>query len=706
LLAVFAVASARAQSITTYHYDNYRTGWNQNEASLTPFNVNSSSFGLLHSITLDDQVDTQPLYMPAVNITAGQYQGVHNVIYVVTENDSVFAVDAQSGTVLLSVSLGKPIPYPLGCNNNGPNVGINSTPVIDPASNTLYVMVYTQQSGTPQYVLHALTLGSLTDKVTPQLVAASHTLANGSKFEFNATYQRQRPGLLLANGTIYAGFGSFCDFSANVSRGWLLGWQTGTLTPIPANELFDMQANSPNSFFLSSIWMSGYAPAVDDSGNVLVVTGNSDYSGTTYDGVTNIQESVIKISPDLSTVLDLFTPADWPSLDENDTDFGSGGVLVLPDQQGTFPHLAVAAGKEGNLFFMNEDNLGGYSSGGNNVLGTYYVGGCWCGQSYYIDGIDSIPRVVTSGGSNVQVYQVLTSPSPSLNLVGQSSALPSGQQDPGFFTTISSNGTSNPVIWALSRPKSHSSDTIGLYAFNPDSASTFKPIYTGAAGTWPNVTGNANLVPVVANGEVFVASYKQLNIFGLTKAVTTTVLGSTPNPSSYGQSVSLTAQVTTNGSSTPTGTVTFKSGTKTLGTEPVNGSGAATFSTSVLPLGSNSLTAVYNGDSSNSQSGGVLTQVVNQAAITLTLTSTPNPSLPGKPVKFTASLTSTGVLPKGQQVTFSYNGSQLGTATISSAGNAIFITKALPAGADKVTASYAGSADYSSASGSVIQTVN
>jgi hypothetical protein len=706
-VSALAINTGWAQSITTYHYDNYRTGWNQNETSLTPLNVNSASFGVLQSVPLDDQVDAQPLYMPGVFITAGQYTGTHNVIYVATESDSVFAIDAQSGTVLLTVSLGTPIPYPLGCNENGPNVGINSTPVIDPTSKTLYVMVYTQESGAPEYMLHALDLGSLGDKVAPQLVSASHTLTNGSTFEFNATYQRQRPGLLLANGNIYAGFGSFCDFAPSMSRGWLLGWQTGTLTPLDANDLFDMQSSSPNSFFLSSVWMSGYAPSVDDSGNVLVVTGNSDPSGTTYDGVTNIQESVIKISPDLSTVLDLFTPTDWPSLDENDFDFGSGGVLVLPDQEGSFPHLAVAAGKKGSLFFMNEDNLGGYSTTGNNVLGIYEIGSCWCGQSYYVDPSGSSPRVVTSGGSIMQVYQVITSPLPALNLVAQSTSLFGTQQDAGFFTTISSNGTSNAVIWALARPLGVSSNAVRLYAFNPDSGSTLKPIYTSSAGTWPNLNGNANLVPVVANGEVFVASYKQLDIFGLIKAITTTTLSSSVNPSSYGQDVTLTAEVTTNGTVAPSGTVTFRNGTKTLGTESVNSGGVATFSTSTLSLGSNSLTAEYNGDPSNGQSeSAVFTQVVNQSAITLTLTSSPNPSNSGKSVKFTATLNSTGSLPRGQQVTFSYDGTQLGTAKISAGGTASLSIKTLPVGSDVVTATYTGDEDYSSASGSVTQTVN
>jgi hypothetical protein len=309
--------------------------------------------------------------------------------------------------------------------------------------------------------------------------------------------------------------------SANFSRGWLLGWATNTLTPLASNQLNDTQATSPDSFFLSSIWMSGYGPSVDDSGNILFVTGNSDYSGTTYDGVTNIQESVLKFSSDLSTQLDIFTPKNQASLDEVDNDFGSGGVLVLPDQPGTIPHLAVAAGKNGSLYFMNEDDLGGYSTTKNNVLGTYGIGGCWCGQSYYVDPSDGIARVVTSGGSNVGVYRVnTTSASPTLTKVAQSPALATGNQDPGFFTSISSNGNSNAIIWALSRATSLSGHPIFLYAFNPDAVTkgAMQTLVKIKAGTWPNVGGNSNLVPMVANGEVFVASDKQLEIFGIKPA--------------------------------------------------------------------------------------------------------------------------------------------------------------------------------------------
>ncbi len=500
-------------AITTYHYNNNRTGWNQNETVLNPTNVAGSSFGLLQTVTLDNQVDAQPLVVPGVNITVGNYQGTHDVVYVVTENNTVYAIDAESGTILLSPNFGTPINNPEGC--VAPYVGINSTPVIDLSSNTMYVMVYSMQAKGPAYNLHALDLGSLTDKVAPALVAASHQLTDGSTYNFNAAVQRQRPGLLLSNGNIYAGFGSFCEtFTA---RGWLQGWQTGTLEPLTSNLLTDRQSSDPDSFFSSSIWMSGNGPAVDDSGNILFVTANSDYSGTTYDGVTDIQESTVKESSDLSTVLDLFTPSNWSMLDKTDGDFGSGGVLVLPDQLGTYPHLAVAAGKFGTLYLMNEDSLGGYSSTFNNVLGSYVIGKCWCGESYYVDPTDMSSRIVTSGGTTAEVWELQTSPTTALNMVTSASVSGTTAQDPGFFTSVSSNGTQNPIIWALSRPLSATQNSINLLAFNPDSGgSTMTQLFEGPAGSWVNLGNNANLVPVVANGEVFVASYKQLQIFGLT----------------------------------------------------------------------------------------------------------------------------------------------------------------------------------------------
>jgi hypothetical protein len=517
-LIVLTLASsllAAAQiSVATYHYDNYRTGLNSQETVLTPTAVHSSSFGVLKTVVLDDQVDAQPLVVPNVSITAGHFRGTtHSVVYVATDNNSIYAIDVTSGEVLLKPNFGPPVVQPLGCGKNNPDVGINSTPVVDLNSNTLYAVVYTQQSTGPAYFVHALDLGSLTDKVTPQLVTGSHTLTSGTTFTFNATYQRQRPALLLANGNVYAAFGSFCDRSPNLSRGWVLGWQTGTLTPLPGNQLMDTQATDTGQYFLSSIWMSGYGPAADDSGNVLFVTSNSDPSGNTYDGVTNIQESVVQVSSDLTTVLDLFTPDNVGYLDENDLDFGSGGVMVLPDQPGSIPHLAVAAGKVGSMFFMNENDLGGYSTDTNNVLGTYTIGGCWCGPSYFVDPKDGAARVVSSGGSTIMVWKLLTSPSPSLTEVTSSPVLNSAGT--GFFTSVSSNGTASPIIWALSRPQGKQT-AISLYAFSPDlGGTTMAQLFMGTAGTWVTNGTNSNLVPVVANGKVFVASYKELVILGV-----------------------------------------------------------------------------------------------------------------------------------------------------------------------------------------------
>jgi len=695
---------AGSQAVTTYHYDNHRTGWDSKETSLTPTNVASSYFGLLRKVTLDDQVDSQPLYMPAINITSGQFQGMHQVVYVATENNSVYAIDAGGGAVLLKANFGAPVLKPLGCKNNGPNVGITSTPVIDKATNTLYVMVYTQQSSGPAYLLHALDLGNLTDKVAPRLVSASQTLSDGSTFHFNAKYQRQRPALLLANSNVYAAFGSFCDLAPSLSRGWLLGWQAGTLTPLAANRVFNTQATSPNNYFMSPIWMSGFGPSTDDLGNILVLTGNSDPSGTTYDGVTSIQESVVKVSPGLSTVLDLFTPFNWASLDQNDGDFGSGGVLVLPDQAGSYPHLAVAAGKSGTMFLMNGDNLGGYSSTTNNVLGKYAIGACWCGPSYFVDPVDSLPRVVSSGGRTVTLWRVKSSPTAALTWVSNSPSIGCGQ-DSGFFTTVSSNGTSNPVICALSRPTS-TDLSVYLYAFNPDSGTPMKTLFKGAAGTWPNLTGNANLVPVVANGQVLVASNKQLQIFGLRGTVTTTALASSRNPSTFGASVTITATVKSKTTGTPTGTVTFQDGTTTLGRATLSG-GSASFTTATLAAGTHSITAVYAGDANFVTSASpVFVQTISPAATSTTLTSAPNPSQYNQTVVLSARVRSaTGAIPTGK-VSFKEGTSTIGTVAPTSGAASLSVSN-LKVASHSIVAVYNASANFSgSTSPAITQIVN
>ncbi len=362
---------------------------------MNPSNVNAQSFGLLYTVSLDDQVDAQPLVL-SVPLPTGRL----DVAYVATESNTVYTIDADNGTVLLKRNLGTPVPQsalPGGCNNNAPNIGIDSTPVIDLTSDTLYLITYTMENGQQVYRIHALDLTTLQDKVgTGVVVTASQTLSNGQTYAFNAAVSRQRPALAEANGNIYAAFGSFCDLKGNLSRGWVLGWQAGSLAPLPANQLNDRFASSSTGMFLTSVWMSG-AGIADAGGNLFFVTGNSNPYA--YDPPTNVQESVVEMSGDLTTILGVFTPSDQQTLDANDEDLGSGGILVVPPQTSLpLQHLAFVAGKSGYVYLLNIQNFAGLSSP-SKVVQSFLLGGCWCTASYY-QGADGIGRIVSSVGFN------------------------------------------------------------------------------------------------------------------------------------------------------------------------------------------------------------------------------------------------------------------------------------------------------------------
>jgi hypothetical protein len=420
--------------------------------------------------------------------------------------------------------------------------------VIDWASQTLFVIAYVNVNGaTPTYLLHTLNLNTLADKVSPLKVAASHTQTNGAAVTFIATNQRQRAGLLFANGKVYAAFTSFCDFHANTgnptghsSRGWLLGWSWNgtTLAALPANQLDDRQPGSGSSFILDTIWMSGAGPAEDESGNLIFSTGNSDGGGATEStstwtdttpcsgtatgpvsknvGCSNIQESVVKLKGDLTGITSLFSPnahygsfsPDTVALDKMDFDLGSGGVLLVPQRPNAF--LAAVAGKDGRLFLFDRS-----SSAGLKFLELRQGSACWCAPSYFT-GSDGVGRIVTSQGSSLQTFKV---PSTSLSPEG-TSTLSTGQ-DGGFFTTVSCNGggafgncTNTPIIWAVSRPISSTSTGVNLYAFSGAVSGGGYPLLLGPTkvGSWPNLGGNANIVPTVSNGLVYVASNKLLTI--------------------------------------------------------------------------------------------------------------------------------------------------------------------------------------------------
>jgi hypothetical protein len=533
-------AQTSSLTITTHHVDVGRTGWNARETVLTPASVTTSGFGLLATVSLDEQVDGQPLYVSG-QIIAGK--GVHDVVYVATANNTLYAIDAASGQILLSRNLGPPVPMsalPGRCPNNSGNIGITSTPVIDPVAHTIYLITDTYQSNSPAYLLYALDLSTLKEKMYARYITAHGTLSDGSLYRFNASVSRQRSALLLANGNIYAGFASYCDLSPNLSRGWVLGWQASTLTPLPKSLLEDSLKASPQNFFLSSVWMSGMGIAADPAGSIYFTTGNSDPSDTTPVAL-DLSESALKFSPDLGTLQSSFTPGNpttgYAQLEAHDHDFSAGGITVLPTQPGAYPNLVVAAGKAGVMYLLNRDSLGGYHNGTDNVLGSQTIGSrCWCGESYF-QGADGVGRVVSSGDNIAMVWRLNTSSTgkPSLTKESSSAALTSGQ-DKGFFTSVSSNGTAakTQIVWAVSRPVTASPGTVNLFAFDPSTIQSgqMAQLYSGAAGTWPNSTSNANIVPMVANGRVYVASYKQLEIFGLgaPKAAAPARVAAAPTP--------------------------------------------------------------------------------------------------------------------------------------------------------------------------------
>jgi hypothetical protein len=516
-------APAPKIAVTTYHYDNLRTGWNANEKVLSPKSVlpgvtTLNRFGLLGRIPVDDTVYAQPLVVPDVMIASGVFAGKHDVVYVVTENNTVYAIDANIGTVLLKRNLGAAVVPPNGCNNNGPHVGIESTPAIDLGSQRMYLISYVMRSDrNPAYMLHAIDLTTLADQVQPAVVSATHKMTDNSTLAFSAFDHRQRAALLFEDGNIYAAFTSWCDTTP--ARGWLLGWQGAALQPLSLNILTNKVPKSRHS----TIWMSGYGVAAI-AGHLYFVTGNSD--AHTYDATNhnNLSESVVKVSAGLGHVLDFFTPYGAGAMDGDesnrvgDLDFGSGGVLLLPDQPGGVPRLAAAAGKEGWMYLINREDMGGLNKGTDTSVGQYWIGGCFCGQSYYQN------KIVSSGGDQIGVWQVYTSPSTGLTKTYSSENL--GGRGDGFFTAISSNGDANVIIWAVS---SHGSADLGsqqptLFAFQPIQGDPqLKPLFQGPAGNWdlgnagspaPVSDANSNIVPVVANGHVYVASYKELDFFG------------------------------------------------------------------------------------------------------------------------------------------------------------------------------------------------
>lgn len=538
----FGVESARGNSIDvlTHHYDNFRTGWNAKETELTPAKIRMGSFGPLFApVVVDELVDAQPLIATSVSVGGRAI----DLVYIVTENNTVYTIDSADGTIVKKQSLGPPVSTGRGktidCGNNGPVIGITGTPVIDRASNTLYVISFTEESGEPVYRIHALDLGTLADKVPSRVISASAKVTDNSIYNFNPRYSRQRSALTFSKGNVYAAFGSFCDSNWSKSRGWLLGWKGDTLEPLVAGELTDRRAHTANDRFLASIWMSGSGAAIDDDGSLFVITGNSAKIESTpvVDPATNLQESIIRIDQSLDRTLDYFTPSDVQNLDTGDNDFGSGGIMLIPGQYGKMNQsLGIAAGKKGTMFLFDRNNLGHYSPSGNaNILATVDIGQCWCAQSFFV-GADNVGRVLSSGGDSLTAWKLTPDQATELTW-GWAADMTLGSDvfQKGFFTSISSADTKQDtaIVWAVQRPTTSKPKTLSLWAFDAkDGTSLVKGI---PAGNWPYPLAGANIVPVVANGRVYVASDKALMIFGLgapSAAQTSTLTEHVNTPSS------------------------------------------------------------------------------------------------------------------------------------------------------------------------------
>jgi hypothetical protein len=385
-ISVTAPHAGAQVNVLTYHNDNARTGQNLNETILTPGNVNVTTFGKLFSYPVDGYVYAQPLYVSSVQIPGS---GIHNVVFVATEHDSVYAFDADNSAagLLWHVSFINPangvatVPaQDVLTGDLVPEIGITSTPVIDGNTGTIYVVAKTKEvrQTTVHYVqrLHALDITTGAEKFGGPAVIADTILAADGSFQyvsgpsvvgsgdgsldgqtvnFNALRQLNRPGLLLLNGIVYSAWGSHGD--NDPYHGWLIGHDAQTLALV---SVFNTTPNGGRG----ALWMSGGAPAADVNGNVYIATGNGTFA-LTGSGSPGYGDSVLMLTPSGGlNVTDFFTPWNQATLDVTDADLGSGGVLLLPDQPGPYPHLMVTAGKPGAIYLIDRDDMGGYQECG------------------------------------------------------------------------------------------------------------------------------------------------------------------------------------------------------------------------------------------------------------------------------------------------------------------------------------------------------
>jgi hypothetical protein len=488
--------------VLRYHYDNYPTGWNQNETDLTPATVASASFGKLTTLNVDGNVMAQPLLVSNFRMPD---DSIRNVLIVATGHNTVYAYDAQDYSLLWQVNLGKSqTSGDVGCFDIKPEYGISSTPVIvrtaDNAA-TIYLVAATEPAQFSFHTkLYALDLGTGHNVLKAREIKPAANLATGGKIHFDPQNQWSRAALAYNNGSIYVGIGSHCDNNAGQISGWMLRYDASNLKLTAKFNTIDAVA----SYELSSIWMSGYSPAIDPDGNVYAVTGNGYFNN--QKGKKGYGESVLRLSPNLKKPK-TFTPQEWQNLNNGDSDFGSGGAMLIPTVEGQqAPPMVVAEGKAGKIYLLDATNPGGLQGGASQPLQVISEGACWCGPAYYEGPSGGI--VFYQGGDVLRAYSVNTGATPSLTLTASGT---SGAGGGGSFPIVSTNGSvaGTGIVWLIRR----GNPTEQLEAY--DAASLGAPIFAQNAGDWSNGS-RSYLSPLVANGRVYVGSKNAVTVFGLT----------------------------------------------------------------------------------------------------------------------------------------------------------------------------------------------
>ncbi len=500
-----------ATNVLTYKNDVMRTGQNLTESVLTPANVKSSSFGLLRNLTVDGNVDAEPLYLSQLTISGT----VHHALFVATENDSVYAFDAQTGATLWHVSVAASGETPSddhSCSQITPQIGVTSTPVIDPSAGphgTIFVVSMTKDASSNYHQrLHALdvTTGA---ELTGSPVTITATYGSTS---FAPGQYAERAALLLENGTIYTSFTSHCDDAPY--GGWIIAYSESTLAQTGVLNVAPGASGSGYANEGPSIWMSGGGPAADANGSVYVLTGNGVFDTTLnaqgFPSGGDYGNSFVRISSSggALAVADYFTMSNEVTESENDTDLGSGGVLLLPDltdASGTVRHLAIGAGKDGNLYVVNRDSMGEFNASSNNIwqeLDGALGGGVWSTPAYFNGTVYYGPQSGPMLAFTVTSAKLSSSPT---------SQTATQFEYPGTFPVISANGTSNAIVWAY-----ENAGTAVLHAYDATNLAT--ELYNSnqaANGRDQFGAGNKFIAPAVADGMVFVASTNSVAVFGL-----------------------------------------------------------------------------------------------------------------------------------------------------------------------------------------------